>query len=353
MLTACDYLNALKKMQNRYSDDQLHLAARLYYMEGFGQEEVAKFVKVSQAKVSRLLALARERGIVRITVADYEPRERDLETRLRARLGLADVIVIKTPEGLPPEDLRRNIGLFAAGALDALIQPDSVIAIAGGRAIHALVGNIPESTGKRPTIVQSMGSVDSNINMFDAQEVGRVFAQRMGGSFVAMNTPAYVPEKTMRDSLRALGQIRVVNDLFDRADLAIIGIGTLDNSLFIERRVLKEEDAAALKQAGAAGEVCGRFFNAAGKECATPWRDCAMSIELKQLAKIPRVIGVVAGSDRSASILAAIAGGFLKGLVIDEPGARALLAAAGQPDAPTAAKTSATKPKAKPKPKKS
>jgi len=320
-------------MRNRYSDDQIHLAARLYHVEGLGQEEVAKFVKVSQAKVSRLLAMARERGIVRITVADYEPRERDLESRLRARLGLADVIVIKTPEGLPPGDLRKNIGLFASASLEALIEPENIITIAGGRTIHALVESLPESAGKRPVIVQSMGSVDSNINTFDAQEVGRMFAQRLGGSFVAMNTPAYVHEKTMRDSLRALEQVRVVNGFFERAHLAIIGIGTLENSVFIERRVLGKKDAAELGKAGAVGEVCGRFYNAAGRECATSWRDCVMSIELRQLAKIPRVIGVVSGTDRCASILGAIAGGFLKGLVIDEPGARALLEAVAQPAA--------------------
>ena len=328
-------------MPHKYSDDQVHLAARLYYTEGLGQGEVAKFARISQAKVSRLLALARERGIVRITVADYEPRERDLEAGLCARLGLSTAIVVRTPEGLSAGDLRRSIGLFAAGAFELLIQPNSVITIAGGRTLHALVESLPKSDTKRPTVVQSMGSVDSNINSFGAQEIGRLLSQRLGGSFVAMNTPAYVHEKKMRGALLGLEQVRVVNDLYNRADLAIVGIGTLENSVFIERRVLKEQDAAGLRKAGVVGEVCGRFFNAAGRECATRWRDCAMSIELKQLAKIPRVVGVVSGADRSVSILAAIAGGFLKGLVIDEPGARALLAAAA------AAKSSASKSKTK------
>jgi len=318
-------------MQNKYSDEQIHLAARLYHVEGLGQGDVAKFAKVSQAKVSRLLALARERGIVRVSVADYQPRDLDLEARLRARLGFQDVIVIKISEGLPPEDLRKSIGLFAAGAFASLIQPESTIAISGGRAIHALVSGMPESADKHPVVVQTMGSVDSNINSIDAQEVGRALARRLGGKFIAMNTPAFVHRKKMRDALLALEQVGVVNDHLNGADLAIVGIGSLDNSMFIERGALKEKDVAALKGAGAVGEVCGRFFNAAGRECDTPWRDCVMSIDLRQLAKIPRVIGVVAGTDRSEAIMAAVAGGFLKGLVIDEPGARALLAAATKP----------------------
>jgi len=317
-------------MQNNYSDDQVHLAARLYYVEGLGQGEVAKFTKVSQAKVSRLLALARERGIVRISVADYEPREHDLEARLRARLGLADAIVIKIAEGLPPDELRKSIGLFAADAFASLIQPESTIAISGGRTISTLVAGLPEAAEKRPVVVQTMGSVDSNVNSIDSQEVGRLLAQRLGGNFIAMNTPAFVIEKKVRDALRALDQVGVVNGYLNDADLAIVGIGTLDNSIFIARGALKEKDIAALKKAGAVGEVCGRFFNAAGRECATPWRDCVMSIELGQLARIPHVIAVVAGADRSEAILAAVAGGFLKGLVIDEQGARALLAAAAQ-----------------------
>ena len=329
-------------MRNSYSNDQLHLAARLYYVEGMGQNEVAKFVKVSQAKVSRLLALARERGIVRITVADYEPRDRELEARLRVQLGFSTAIVIKAPDGLSADDLRRSVGLFASGALESLIQPKDTIAVAGGRTIHALVQRIPESRSKLPVVVQSMGSVDSAVSTFDAQEIGRMLARRLGGSFVAMNTPAYVHEKKMRDALLALEQVRVVNAHLNQASLAIVGVGTLDNSVFIERSILGGQDVAGLKAAGAVGEICGRFFDASGRECDTPWRDRVMSVELGQLAKIPQVIGVVSGADRSASILAAIAGGFLKGLVIDEPGARALLEAAAQLDA-AKSKTKKTK----------
>src|ERR1043165_2039534 len=101
-------------MSNDYSDDRLRLVARLYYLDGLGQAEVARFAKVSQAKVSRMLALARDRGIVRRTVGDSEPRRRELEDELRARLGLAMVTIIKSTEGLEGADLRRAVGHFGA-----------------------------------------------------------------------------------------------------------------------------------------------------------------------------------------------------------------------------------------------
>ncbi|MGH8018228.1 MAG: sugar-binding transcriptional regulator [Opitutaceae bacterium] len=315
-------------MQNLYSDDRLRLAARLYYVDGLGQNGVAKFVKVSQAKVSRLLALARERGIVRITVADYEPRNRELEARLRVVLGLSEAIVIKTIEGLADADLRRAIGHFASHAVEALIQPRDVVAMAGGRTLHDLVHQLPEPRNKALTVVQTMGSVASNVSAADAQEIGRVLAHRLGGHFLSLNTPAYMPEEQTRNALLQLEQVRMVHEHLARANVALVGVGTLENSVFIERGVLGASDVAGLKEAGVIGEICGRFFDAGGNECATPWRDRVMSVTFENLRRIPRVLAVVSGHDRTQAVLAAIRGGLLKGLVIDEDGASALVAAA-------------------------
>lgn len=314
-------------MPNDYSDDRLRLVARLYYMDGLGQSEVARFAKVSQAKVSRLLSLARERGIVRITVADYEPRRRETEDRLCARLGLSLAVVIKASDGLAAGDLRRAIGHFAAPAVDALIQPRDVVALAGGRTIHELVHHLPEVRAKSLTVVQAMGSVDSSVNIFDAQEVGRMMAQRLGGTFLALNSPAFIPEKRTRDALLELAQVRNVYEHLSRASVAIVGLGTLENSVFVERGVLQPEAIGELQAAGAVGELCGRFINAQGRECSSPWRDRVVGVQVEQLRKIPQVIGVVSGSDRSAAIIAAVRGGLLKSLIIDEAGASALLAA--------------------------
>ncbi|HVU33589.1 MAG TPA: sugar-binding domain-containing protein [Opitutaceae bacterium] len=320
-------------MANDYSDEQLRLVARLYYLDGLGQSEVARFAKVSQAKVSRLLALARERGIVRITVADYEPRRPELEDQLRARYGLAHAVVIKATEGLDGPDLRRAVGHFGAGPIDALIEPGSTVAVAGGRTIHELAHHLPAVAAKSLTVVQAMGSVDSSVSVFDAQEVGRLIAQRLGGTFLALNTPAFIPEKRTRDALLALPQVRNVHENLARAGVALVGLGTLTNSVFVERGTLDAAMTRELQRAGAVGEVCGRFIDARGHECATSWRDRVISVEIEQLRRIPHVVGVVSGNDRTEAIVAAIKGGLLKALVIDEIGAAALLAAPPEPPA--------------------
>jgi deoxyribonucleoside regulator len=320
-------------MQNDYSDDRLRLVARLYYLDGLGQGEVARFAKVSQAKVSRLLALARERGIVRISVTDYEPRRRELEDQLRTRLGLKQAIVIKAVESPEADDMRRAVGHFGAAAVDELIQPRNIVALAGGRTIHELVHHLPNVKNKSLTVVQAMGSVDSSVSVFDAQEVGRVMAQRLGGIFLALNAPAFIPEKRTRDALLELEQVRSVHENLDRAKVALVGLGTLQNSVFVERGVLKGSMINDLKRAGAVGEICGRFVDGDGNECDTAWSDRVISVRVEQLRAIPEVIGVVSGNDRSAAILAAVRGNIIKSLIIDEGGASALLAAIASSDA--------------------
>jgi DNA-binding transcriptional regulator LsrR (DeoR family) len=315
-------------MRHDYSDERLRMVARLYYLDGLGQSEVAKFAKVSQAKVSRLLALAKERGIVRITVADYDPRRREIEDQLRRKFALKDVAVIKSSGGTDGTDLRRSVGHFGAPFVDALIEPRDIVALAGGRTIHELVHHLPATRNKALTVVQAMGSVDSTVNGFDAQEVGRVLAQRLGGTFLSLNTPAFIPEKRTRDALLNLQQVRSVHETLDRARVALVGLGTLANSVFVERGTLDAAMIRELDRAGAVGEVCGRFIDANGDECATAWRDRVIGVQIEQLRAIPCVVGVVSGNDRSAAILAAIKGNIIKALVIDEAGAAALLAIA-------------------------
>jgi deoxyribonucleoside regulator len=312
-------------MVRDYSDEQLRLAARLYYLDGLPQCEVARFVKVSQAKVSRLLAEARKRGIVRITVAEYEPRDQALEGALRKKFGFDAVAIIKVVEGVTDEDARRTVGHFGASFVAALLPAESVVAIAGGRSIRELVHHLPEDKERHLTVVQAMGSIDSNVGPDDALELGRILARRSGGALMSLNSPAFVSDRKTRDTLRSLPQIRSVRQRLAEASVALVGVGTLNNSVFAARGVLTPRDMEELASRGAVGEICGRFYDKDGRECDSPWRDRVLSIELEQIRQIPKVIGIVAGGDRAAAITAAVRGNLLKGLVADETSSRHII----------------------------
>jgi deoxyribonucleoside regulator len=312
-------------MEHVYSDEQLTLAARLYYIDGLPQSDVARFVRVSQATVSRLLSAARAKGIVKVSVAEYDPRAPDLEQRLVSAFGLKSAIVIRVAPGARGDDVRVGLAHFCGAAVQERIPFRSIVAIAGGRTMRELVLKLPGDPERRVTVVQAMGSVDATAGPVDAYELGRTMARSLGGSFLTINTPAFVPNRKMRDSFLALPQIRGVWDLLQEANTALVGIGSLTNSVFASRGALTRAELDELGEIGAVGEICGRFFDASGMECDSQWRDRVIGVELSRLRAMSEVIGIVTGEDRSLAIAAAIRGGIIKTLVIDAAGAESLL----------------------------
>jgi deoxyribonucleoside regulator len=304
------------------SNEQLHLAARLYYVDGWDQAKVAELVRVSQAKVSRLLSLARKRGIVRITVADYDARQRLLENELISRLGLKTAIVIKSMEDLPASKVREITAHFAAPLIESLIPPGSVMALSGGLSLQNIIHQLP-ITSHAPTVVQAVGQMGSNINLWDAQELGRSVAEKWHGKFLLLNAPVYLPNKTAYEAMLKLEQIQHLKQKTKEIAVALVEIRAARQSLFVDSLGKVERDQ--LEQAHAVGEICGRYYDNHGNECETSLKSQSLSIEFETLRQIPQTIGVVTGQDDAIAALAAIRGSLVKSLITDESTARTML----------------------------
>jgi deoxyribonucleoside regulator len=307
------------------STEQIHLAARLYYVDGWDQAQVAELVRVSQAKVSRLLSLARKRGIVRITVADYDARQRPLENELIRLLGLKTAIVIKSMEDLPIAKIRELTAHFAAPLIESLVPPGSVIAVSGGVSLQSIVNQLP-ITSHAPTVVQTVGHMGTNINLWDAQELCRSVATKWSGKCLLLNVPVYFPSKTACEAMLKLEQIQAVKEKQREATVALTEIRAAKQSLFADSLGKAEQDQ--LERTHAVGEICGRYFDDRGQECETPLKMLSLSIELETLRNIPQTIGVVTGHDSAQAALAAIRGGLIKSVITDESTAEVLLAQA-------------------------
>ena len=313
----------------------------MYYLDEMGQHDIAAIMGISRSQISRLLARARELGIVRISVDEYDPRDRELEAHLVARHGLRRAVVVRTPDlaergAARTAQVRRAVGYFAAPAVADLIQPPATLGLAGGRTLAELIGYLaPRAEAAAPavaptaagvTVLQLMGNIGPTASEIDAVDLSRRIAQRYGGAFYTLNAPAIAQDRAARDHFLAHDHIRLVLKLFASLDVALVGIGSLDESAFIDRGVLPDADLKALRAAGAVGEICGRFFDRDGAECRSSYRDRVIGIELETLRRCPEVVAVTNGAGRAPAVRAALAGGLVNGLVIDDAGARALLA---------------------------
>jgi lsr operon transcriptional repressor len=66
------------------------------------------------------------------------------------------------------------------------------------------------------------------------------------------------------------------------------------------------------------GDILGQFFDADGNVVDLPIHDRRIGIELSDLARIPKVVGVAGGLRKAEAILGALHGGFLNVLVTNE-----------------------------------
>jgi deoxyribonucleoside regulator len=171
-----------------------------------------------------------------------------------------------------------------------------------------------------------MGNICPAPDSYDAVELSRTIATKWAGSFLMLNTPAFLPDAKTHRAIYALKEIQEVLKKAEQADLVFVGVGTVDNSVFVERGSLTAADAEVLRKAGAVGEILGHYFDATGKECATPLRDRTLSLDLDKLRKIKNISAIVTGADRAKAIIAAVRGGVLTSVIVDEPCADALLA---------------------------
>lgn len=306
--------------------DLLSLTAKLYYLDGLSQAEVAEIIGVSRSSVSRLLARALETGIVSITVNQYAPRNRELEEALCAEFGLKRAVVVKTYGGGEATSVRRTVGYIAAPVISERLQPNAVVGTAGGRTLYHLIHYLRPATNVHGnTVVQMMGNIGSYVGEIDAYELGRVLTQKLNGNLYAVSAPVFAEDAATRDIFLNHAQVQTTWQLFDHVDVAFVGIGTTTNSAFIERKVMTAEDIAMLRRQGVVGEICGRFYDREGRECDSVFRDRVIGIELEKLRQIPDVIAVTNGSDRAQAVYSALRGGLATSLIIDEAGAQAVL----------------------------
>jgi len=300
--------------------------ARLYYESNQTQEEIASHLGLSRPKVSRLLQRAREEGIVQIRIVDPFATHTELETALIERFGLEATVVVAGVIDKEPLT-RQRIGQAAARYLEEVVRDGDVIGIGWGRTLHEMVQALSGRRKARISVVPLIGGLGQIAPSFQVNELARRLAEAFGGTWQAFYAPALLPNRAAREGFMMTPDAQQIARRWAQLDLAVVGIGNTAfekelQVLFVN--YLDKETQARLLKAGAVGDICVRFFDIRGQPC-TEALPGVVGIELGQLRKVRRVIGVAGGPQKIEAILGALNGHYLKVLITDETAARGVL----------------------------
>lgn len=303
-------------------------AARLYYLQGRSQAEIAETMGTSRSNVSRMLTEAQKQGIVEIRINDPEGRVNELEDELRDTFGLRDVRVAHAglAPGLRIED---QVGTQAARLLLDRLKDSMTVALSWGHTLQSMVyATTSEQEFHRLSLVQLVGGLSSISNEISGQELVRELAVRLGAEYRFLHAPATLESARSRDALLAEPSIADALAEAGRADMAFVGIGTPSHgssAALLNSMNLDPSDLQSFWDAQPVGDVAARYFNADGHPIHGAVDDCVLGIGLEELLGIPNVVGVAYGRAKTPGVLGALRGRLIDSLVCDETLARSLL----------------------------
>ncbi|WP_327242020.1 sugar-binding transcriptional regulator [Streptomyces sp. NBC_01320] len=301
--------------------------ARMYHERSMRQPEIAAQLSMSQPRVSRLLKEAVDRGVVRTVVVSPDGVHAELEEALVERFALRDAVVVEV-EG-PGTDVIPALAAATATYLDATLKGGDTIGVSSWSA--TLLESVKIMRAKTSSVahevVQLLGGSGSPEVQLHATRLTSRLAELTGAQPVFAPSAALVGSPQLRDLLSKEPAMAETMQAWSRLTLALLGVGSLDPSPLLRRsgNAITHEDQRHLRELGAVGDVCARYFDADGHAVDARFNDRLIGIEPDRLRAVERRIAVAGGMDKAAAIRGAMLGKWANILITDVEVARELL----------------------------
>ncbi|HTO24095.1 MAG TPA: sugar-binding domain-containing protein [Spirochaetia bacterium] len=301
--------------------------ARMYYQRGLKQEEIAKRVKVSRASVSLLLAEARRRGIVEITIRNPLEDHAELSRKLAAEFGLQRCVV--APTSIRETDILIDLTASrAAEIFDEEARSGDTVGIAWGRTCYSFMDRY-QARGflHGMQVLPMIGGSNRNLARYQLNEMVRSFAEKLQATPSFIHAPALAASREDYELYMGSSSMRAVSEAWSRIDLAVVSVGAppvsqeFDGSRVLRRRATTAPDALPI------GDICARYFDVHGRFVEDDLSGRIIGISVESLRRIPKILCVVGGLEKAYSLLGALKTGLITILVTDETTATAVLSA--------------------------
>ncbi|MGV3653859.1 MAG: sugar-binding transcriptional regulator [Noviherbaspirillum sp.] len=303
--------------------------ARLYYYQAMTTTDIARELKFSRSKVSRLLSFARDNGLVEIRIHDPREHPRQIESLLKERFGLSRVQVVSVPEMAGEQEWLQRVASHAASYLNTVVGSNMVIGLAWGNTVNEIASRLTPKATVNADVIQLNGSgtTHSMATAFSSEIIMR-FAANYGARPQLFPVPAFFQYAETKAALWRERSVRRLLDLQQRADIMLFSVGALAAAVPSQIHsggYLEPDDLRSVVSDGAAGDIATVFFRADGS-----YRDIALNArtsgpDLALFRQARHSICVVSGLGKVDGVRGALRGKFMNELIIDEPTARLLL----------------------------
>lgn len=302
-----------------------HLMTRViwyYFVAGMTQQQIADKLGITRLRTNRIIGTARANSLVRIELRMPLAGCVALEVELKRRYGLREAKVVPSVD--EEQDPQRIIGQAAASLVEPLLTDGTGFGLGWGRTLSSLVRGLAPRRLADAWTVTLMGSLThgSGVNTF---EVSTRFADLMGTDCHYVAAPIYCPSSESRTTLMTHEGLAEAMRRASLVDVALLSCGDLSAKSLLARTQTVSECVAALREAGAVGDLLGVFLDADGAPVDHPLNTRVMALPPVELRRIPTSILVSGGINKAPVIKAIVKAGYVTHLVTDESVAQAMV----------------------------
>jgi DNA-binding transcriptional regulator LsrR (DeoR family) len=266
--------------------------------------------------------------MVRISIVPPRGTYLDLETTLRARYGLSEVIVAECFEDRE-EAILSAIGAAAGHYLETTLSDGEVIGISSWSAsLLRMVDNIsPAKCAKAERVVQILGGIGNPSVQSHATQLTTRLAALTRAEPQLLPAQGVVSSSAARLVMLGDSYVRATMDQFRRVSIALVGVGALQPSVMLANsgNTFTSDELHDLESRGAIGDVCLRFFDSEGRPVGGPLDDRVIGMTFDELGAVPRVVAVAGGARKAGAVRGCLLGGRIKVLITDKFTAEKLL----------------------------
>jgi deoxyribonucleoside regulator len=302
----------------------MDLATR-FYLTGQTQVDIARSLGLDPSTVSRYLKRARDEGIVRIEIQRPRARNDDLALELSGQFRLKRAVVVAGGGAGAAVAVPRA----AADHINSLLLNGMRLGLSWGRMLSAAIHTMSPGTVTDLDVTMLHGGVGSAGAGIQGHELVRHLGSLHPRSRVHyLQAPVLVDSPDIKQAMLRDRSIRAALEAAASCELALVGIGTLDDTApLIRYGHISPQDRERLIEAGAVGDTCTRFFTPEG-EPVHVLDDRLIAIESDQLKRVPTVVAMAVGTDKRDAILGVLRAKCISTLITDEQTAREVLRAA-------------------------
>lgn len=301
----------------------LSKVAAYHYVEEKSQLEIAQILGFSRSKICRMIAEAKNLGIVQISVKYPVSTCNDLEMQFEKRFKLREAIIVNDFE---EDNVMPILGQAGADYLRRVVTSEDIIGISWGETLFNVVNQLQQFHVAGTKVVQLVGGLNNSGQNLQAVELARRLGEFFNSEPTLLHCPAVVTNPLVKEGLLEDENIQKVIELWKKTTIALVGIGSMspDSELF-KNNHLSLHWHEMLDKSVAVGDVCMRFFDQAGNNSCEELNELIMGITLETLKAVGTVVCIARGTEKANAILGALNCGIPNVLITDRETAKRIL----------------------------